>query len=173
MLPNTLPLPNTVPNATRPLPVTAPSPATPRSRSTIAQHPLLTAVTLAYLGVVALITLGPQPGGSLFRLLANAAIALSWRLNPGSGMDYSELEFTANVAMFLPVGVLLVLILGPRRWWLAIGFGILLTIGIEAAQAFIPTRVSDARDLVANSAGAVVGSLLGVLLTIRPRQRRA
>ena len=166
-------LPNTLPIATRPLPVTAPSPASPRSRSTIAQHPLLTTATLAYLGVVALITLGPQPGGSLFRLLANAAMAVAWRIDPDSRFSYSDLEFTANIAMFLPVGVLLVLILGPRRWWLAIGFGILLTIGIEAAQSVIPSRVSDARDLVANSAGAIIGALLGVVLTLRPRQRRA
>lgn len=166
-------LPHTVPIATRPLPVTTFAPARPRSRSTIAQHPVLTFVTLSYLGVVALITLGPQPGGSLFRLLAHAAISLSWRLNPYSGMTYSDLEFTANIAMFLPVGLLFVLVLGPRRWWLALVFGVMLTFGIESAQAFLPSRVPDARDLVANSAGAIVGSLLGVLLTFRPRRRRA
>jgi len=35
--------------------------------------------------------------------------------------------------------------------------GVLLTLGIEFAQRFIPGRVSDVRDLVANSLGTVVG----------------
>ena len=166
-------LPDTVPIATRPSPLTTYTHTRPRTRSTIAQHPVLTFVTLSYLGVVALITLGPQPGGSLFRLLAHAAISLSWRLDPDSGMTYSDLEFVANIAMFLPIGLLFVLVLGPRRWWLALVLGVVLTFGIESAQAFLPSRVPDARDLAANSAGAIVGSLLGMVLTLRPRRQRA
>jgi len=159
---------NTLPTATVPLPVAAPAPAIPpRPRSTIAQHPLLTLLTLGYLGVVGLITLGPQPGGAVFHYLADLAMRFVWVVAPESGFGYGDLEFTANVAMFLPVGVLFVLLFGPRQWWLAVLAGIALTMSIEAAQVFLPGRVSDPRDLLANGAGAVLGALVGVALTAR------
>ena len=156
-------------SATRPATTQAPA-STRARRSTIAQHPFLTFVTVAYLGVVGLVTLGPQPGGALFRTLANAVMELVWRVAPTSGFDYSDLEFSTNVAMFVPVGVLFVLLFGPRYWLLAIAAGVMLTMGIEAAQAFLPGRVSDPRDLLANGAGAVLGSLIGVALTARRKR---
>ena len=156
-------------STTRPAITRAPASVRAR-RSTIAQHPFLTFVTIAYLGVVGLVTLGPQPGGDLFRALANTAIELVWRVAPTSGFGYGDLEFSANVAMFVPVGILFVLLFGPRYWLLAITAGVMLTLGIEAAQAFLPGRVSDPRDLLANGSGAVLGSLIGVALTARRRR---
>lgn len=69
-------------------------------------------------------------------------------------------EFVANVALFVPWGVLAVLALGAGRWVLA-GFGAAaLTLTIEIAQ--IPlARISDPRDLVANMLGALVGIAIG------------
>jgi VanZ family protein len=42
---------------------------------------------------------------------------------------------------------------------------------IESAQFFIPGRVSDVRDIVSNSVGAIVGVLVGLVLTA-PKARR-
>jgi glycopeptide antibiotics resistance protein len=138
----------------------------------IRQHPLLTAVTVLYLGVVGWITLGPQPtglvhGSGIWQLLAlvREHPSLSW-------ITYSLLEFTANVAMFLPVGVLLLLLMGRRGWWAAILAGGLLSVAIEAAQLFIPGRVSDVRDLESNSIGTVLGVVAALVITLPAALRR-
>ncbi|MEO5921454.1 MAG: VanZ family protein [Pseudolysinimonas sp.] len=136
-------------------------------------HPILTVVTFVYLGVVGWITLGPQP-------LDEGADSLVWRLlhffsrfSATDWVTYSLLEFWANVAMFVPVGLFFVLLLGRRRWWLAIGLGILLTCAIEFVQMFLPDRVSDPRDIVANSVGALVGVVIALVVTWPAAVRRA
>ncbi|HTE62038.1 MAG TPA: VanZ family protein, partial [Solirubrobacteraceae bacterium] len=120
-------------------------------------HPVLTVVTFVYLGVVGWITLGPQP-------LDEGANSLVWRLldvfsrfSLTDWISYSLLEFWANVAMFVPVGLFFLMLLGRGRWWLAIVLGVLLTCGIELAQVYLPGRVSDPRDILANSVGALIG----------------
>lgn len=134
-------------------------------------HPVLTVVTFAYLGVVAWVTLGPQPlddrgDGLLFRVLAllDRSPLTAWT-------SYDGVEFTANIAMFVPVGLFFLLLLGRRRWWVAVLLGVLLTAAIETAQRFLPDRVSDPRDLVANSVGGLIG-VLGALVITWPAARR-
>ncbi len=138
----------------------------------IRRHPVLTVLTLGYLGVVAWVTLGPQPldaGGSraLYRLLryfGNHELT-RW-------ITYDRVEFSANVAMFVPIGLLFVLVLGRRRWWLAMLIGVALTVTIELSQRGIPGRVSDPRDVLANSLGAMLGVIVALLVTIPRRSPR-
>ncbi|KQR23604.1 VanZ family protein [Microbacterium sp. Leaf151] len=76
---------------------------------------------------------------------------------PGLGwVTYDGVEFTANVAMFVPLGALILVWRG--RWWHGILGGLVLSAGIETWQLlFLPTRVADVRDLVANTLGAAIG----------------
>jgi glycopeptide antibiotics resistance protein len=80
-------------------------------------------------------------------------------------LTYDRVEFLANVAMFVPIGIFFVLLFGRRLWFVSVISGVMLTVAIEVAQRFIPGRVSDARDLVANSLGTVVGVLVALVLT--------
>ncbi len=130
----------------------------------------LAALTTAYLALVGWITLGPQPlDGDGQALLARVVDAvadvplLAW-------LDVPMVEFAANIAMFAPVGLLFVLLLGRRRWWLAVLAGLALTCAIEFTQQFLPTRVPDPRDLLANGLGAALGAGAAVLAI---RHRRA
>jgi glycopeptide antibiotics resistance protein len=125
----------------------------------------------AYSGVLLAVTLGPVP-----QRLAGSQSArgvLAWRewFDPVTWTTGSALEFAANVLLFAPWGALAVLLIGARRWWLAIVAGLALTTLIEIAQ--IPTaRISDPRDLVANLAGTVLGVLLAVVVErVRSRMR--
>jgi glycopeptide antibiotics resistance protein len=136
------------------------------------RHPILTAFTVAYLAVVGCLTLGPQPlnagdDGWLWRLLD-----FFGRHDATAWLTYDRVEFLANVAMFLPIGLFFLLLLGRRRWWLAILLGFLLTVGIETSQIFIPGRVSDIRDVISNTTGAVVGVLAGLVVTAGEARRR-
>jgi VanZ family protein len=70
------------------------------------------------------------------------------------------LEFLANVVLFAPLGVLLVLAFPGVRWWAVVLAGFLLSVGIELVQLAIPSRVSSVSDVVANTAGTALGLLL-------------
>ena len=81
-------------------------------------------------------------------------------------ITYSGVEFWANVGMFLPIGMFFLLLLGRGKWWLAMGLGFLLSVGIETAQYFFfPTRVADIRDIISNTTGAVIGVVVVLILT--------
>ncbi len=60
--------------------------------------------------------------------------------------------------LFVPVGILLVLLLGRRRWWVAIWFGVLGAAWVEAAQTiWMPVGYASAWDVVWASSGVVAG----------------
>lgn len=126
--------------------------------------PILTAV---YLLAVAVITLDPAPpapaGNPLLRALLRAVSAV-----PGLGwVDYDVAEFTANILLFVPMGVLFTLLLGVWRWWVAVAIGVFATLFIEFTQRFLPARVSDPRDLLANTLGTLIGVAIVVLIARR------
>jgi hypothetical protein len=52
------------------------------------------------------------------------------------------------------------MIAGPRRWLGALIAALALTIAIELAQIPMPDRISDPRDLLANTAGAAIGMVI-------------
>jgi glycopeptide antibiotics resistance protein len=135
------------------------------------RHPLLSVVTFVYLGIVGWLTLGPQPlddepNGFLFKLLE-----VLGRHDATDWVTYNGLEFTANIAMFVPVGLFFLLLLGRSYWFVAIFAGVVLTFAIETAQIFLPARVSDPRDLMSNSIGALIGVVAALIVTT-PKARR-
>ena len=129
------------------------------------RHPFLSLVTLVYLGIVGWITLGPQPFDDSSDSMIWRLLGILGRYPATDWIGYNTLEFGGNVAMFLPIGLFFLLLLGRRLWWLAVLFGVGLTCTIEFAQEFIPTRVSDPRDILSNSVGALVGVLIALVLT--------
>lgn len=137
------------------------------------RHPLLSLTTFAYLGFVGWVTLTPSsiaPTGSEFIVRVLARLQ---RYEELSWLTYNRAEFLANIALFVPVGLFLLLLVGSRFWWVA-GFGaFVMTAAIETAQRSIPGRVSDERDILANTAGALLGILVGLVLTFPASRRRA
>lgn len=77
--------------------------------------------------------------------------------------------------LFVPVGLLLTLLMGRRRWWVAVGFGMLGAAWVEAAQTiWMPEGYASVIDIVCSSAGAILGVGLGVtLLTMRQKSMRS
>ena len=88
---------------------------------------------------------------------------------PGSGPNRAP--WFVHCAAFFLVGVLLVLLLGRRRWWAAIAFAVLGSAWIEAAQmVWMPVGYAQASHLALAASGAVAGVTVAVLLT-SPRLR--
>lgn len=119
-------------------------------------------LAVAYLGVVAFITLTPARRGSAVSELSGRAHSMMDSLPLPAGFTSADAEFALNMLMFAPLGVFAVLLFGARGFWLAALTGITLSVGIEWLQEFVPSRVSDPRDLLANGAGAIVGALLAL-----------
>ena len=140
------------------------------------RHPFLSLLTLLYLGFVGLVTLTPASATLDYSSLAARALVRLHRypdLDPvTSRLSVQRLEFLANIGLFVPLGVFLILLVGSRFWWLALAAGIVLTSMIEQVQKEIPGRVSDPRDVAANSIGMFVGIALALLLTLPATLRR-
>ncbi|WP_025157118.1 VanZ family protein [Leifsonia aquatica] len=126
---------------------------------------VLALVTAVYLLAVAWITLNPFPPDPHRNGLLTTLLALFAETPVLSWVDYDVVEFTANILMFVPMGALLTLLLGRERWWLALALGVMATLTIEFVQLFLPARFSDARDLLANTLGTLIGIAIVLVVT--------
>lgn len=140
------------------------------------RHPILSLLTLAYLGFVGLVTLTPGGAQPDYAALAARALARLRRypdLDPlTSRLSVERIEFLANIGLFVPLGAFLLLLVGSRLWLVALAAGVVLTSMIESAQQAIPGRVSDPRDVAANSIGMFVGIAVTLVLTLPGTWRR-
>lgn len=80
----------------------------------------------------------------------------------------SAFDLAANVLGYVPYGFLCVLALHPRvRGLMAFGVALasatLLSLVLEAAQSYLPTRVATNLDVLCNVAGGACGAALGLL----------
>ncbi|RNL65720.1 VanZ family protein [Nocardioides marmoriginsengisoli] len=108
-----------------------------------------------YLVFVARLTLAdPSAGQSVFSLADSLATRYS-----GGELDWSETEVLANVALFVPIGFLLTVVLG--RPVMSIVLCVLGSACIELAQQqWLPSRVPTIADVQHNSLGGLIGSLV-------------
>ena len=140
------------------------------------RHPLLSLLTLLYLGFVGLVTLTPGAAQPDYSGLAERVLARLRRypdLDPLTvRLSVERIEFLANIGLFVPLGVFLLLLVGSRLWWVALVAGIVLTSMIENIQRSIPGRVSDPRDVAANAIGMFIGVALALALTLPSTLRR-
>ncbi len=142
------------------------------------RHPLLSLVTLAYLVFVAWLTLTPGDVAPTSSDLVERVLNRLQRYDDLAWLTYNRAEFLANIALFVPIGVFLLLLVGTRFWWVAAGLAFVMTSAIETAQRSIPGRVPDERDLFANTVGALIGIAIAIVLTLpatlrRQRRRRS
>ena len=90
-------------------------------------------------------------------------VALIWLAFVPRGNMVMPSEASAAF-QFALVSVLLVLVLGRRRWWVALGFAVLGASWIEAAQSvWMPPGYALMTDAIAGTIGATVGTLVTVV----------
>jgi glycopeptide antibiotics resistance protein len=124
-------------------------------------------LTALYVAFVLLVTLWPTTvDKGLDPYLEKVLERLHSHGVPGF-VNYNFVEFTANIAFFVPVGFLGGLALSRRFWWLSAVLGFLLSCAVELAQAtFLPGRVASVNDVLANTTGAVIGAVLAGLVRL-------
>ncbi len=116
---------------------------------------------VVYGAMLALIAFWPTPvDRGATGLLRAISQAVPW-------LTYDLIETTANVALFVPFGALLALVL-PLHRGLVVPLALATTLVIESGQALLlAQRTPSLRDIVANVLGAVIG-----LAIVHLRERR-
>lgn len=117
-------------------------------------------VAAAYAALVLWVTVGPAPWSTTGNQVDGGILNLDAWTAPVTWTTGYLAEIAFNVALFIPVGALAALLLPRRAWPLALLAGFAFTTVIELVQVPEPDRISDPRDLVMNTAGAVLGVLL-------------
>ena len=85
--------------------------------------------------------------------------------------SYALLEFLANVALFVPLGVLLRWGWPRMPWWFTTLIGLAMTLTIESVQTLLPSRFPTISDVIANTAGTALGALFVATLSVMFRRR--
>jgi hypothetical protein len=108
-----------------------------------------------YAIVIARLTLQPASSESgIFGLLDRVMSRAS-----NGRLDWSQTEVLANIALFVPAGFLLAIVLG--RAWASAALCVLASAGIELAQQrYFPSRVPSLADVEHNGLGGAIGALL-------------
>lgn len=120
---------------------------------------------LAYIGVVAAMTLSPTPLDAGYGSAIDKLLGVLHRNGIPEWFGYNKLEFTANILMFIPLGFLFGLALPARVWWLAVIASPALSIAIELTQAgLLAGRFATISDVFANTLGGLFGTLLAMIL---------
>lgn len=131
-------------------------------------------VVVVVLAAMLVIAFWPTPvdarfDGLLFRWLGDlhSAGAPLW-------FDYTFVEVTANVVLFVPLGALIAAVMWPSLWWTSGVLGLALSLVIEFGQyVLLPHRFASAGDLAANTLGALCGGAITALWKMRARGRHA
>ena len=105
-----------------------------------------------YLVLVARLTLADPSSGQMVFAFADA---VATRLSEGR-LEWSETEVLANIALFVPAGFLLAVVLG--RPLLSVVLCLLGSACIELAQLqYLPSRVPSLADVQHNGLGGLIG----------------
>ena len=128
------------------------------------------------LAAIAALTLGEPLDTQPYRInlipFRDQLWALEGRVEPAVAVT----ELVANVVLFVPLGsALAVRHPSASRWWIA-GAAAAISVAVEVAQGIMNTgRLADVTDVLANTAGAVLGaSLWGAIVSGgRPGERSA
>lgn len=122
----------------------------------------------AYLVALALIVFWPTPvdkpaAGSL-------QLVIDWLHGHGmpTFIDYAQIEFSSNILLFVPMGIIAAV--WTRKAWFGLGIGFLTSCVIELGQAlFLAARFPSGLDVLANALGAGIGA--GIYYVAHKRNR--
>ncbi len=137
----------------------------PKPPRSYARLYISTVLLALYTAFVLLITMWPSPEQLEFDSIASRVLNVLHNFGVPERFGYSELEFTANILLFVPLGFLLGLALPRKAWWLALFLLPAFSGGIEFVQGVaLDERVSTLQDVTANTLGGYIGLLLAMIL---------
>lgn len=129
--------------------------------SRLEHPPLWRAALVAMLVPLALVGFWPSPVDQPLQGEIAAALDFLHAHGIPGWINYRFVEASANVALFVPVGIVASFAF-PRKWWWQIAaFGLLVSGCMELGQQlFLHDRFASPVDLVTNTVGSVIGAVL-------------
>ncbi|HYI32902.1 MAG TPA: VanZ family protein [Glaciibacter sp.] len=125
------------------------------------RHAIVGSLALVYGTFLAYIALWPSPIDRPVSPLLGRVIEELHERGVPAFVNYGLIEFSANIALFMPVGILLGLVVPLRIWPLSLMLGPVLSVAIEVVQhTFLSARYATVSDVIANSIGATIGVLI-------------
>ncbi|MCQ1951090.1 VanZ family protein [Arthrobacter sp. zg-Y859] len=122
---------------------------------------LLAGLFLLYIGAVGFIAFWPSPVDAGSAGTLRAVLTALHSHGVPVWVNYALVESVANVVLFVPFGVLAAAYLTARFAWLAAVVGMAASCAIEAGQhVFLPARYATVYDVIANSLGVALGTLV-------------
>jgi glycopeptide antibiotics resistance protein len=121
---------------------------------------------LVALAAIAVLTLGQPLDPQVERVNLIPFRDLIWALDGQVEPAVAVTELVANVLLFVPLGSALA-VRHPRAstWWIA-GVAAGVSLAVEVAQAVMNTgRLADITDVLANTSGAILGTLLWSIIS--------
>lgn len=129
---------------------------------------------VAYISGLAVVALWPVPVDRAGGELLFKALRKLHRWGIPDWVDYSLVESASNVLLFVPLGALMVWLLGRPYGWVGPAAGLLVSSLMELAQFFfLPARYPTLADVAANTSGAALGALLALLAMARRKPVRS
>jgi glycopeptide antibiotics resistance protein len=125
-----------------------------------------------YLVVLLLVSAWPKPieGQGFLADITNQILMFSKSVTWLRWLKYDQLEALANVLLYVPLGVLLVVISDKTKLWLLCLVPIMVSLLAEGSQRlFLQDRYATANDVFLNSLGGILG--LFIAASIRQLKR--
>ena len=129
-------------------------------------------VLVVYSAVAAVILLVPRPIDRGVTPWIRGVLDAAQRRGMPQWVDYDLVELASHVVLFVPFGILLVVVLGRRLIWLSV----LVAVGaaglVEFGPSFSSDHVASTLDLLLNVVGAVAGVAIGTAILLGLRSGR-
>lgn len=129
------------------------------------RHALALSVFVLYTAFILVVTLSPSQLDVSVQRFVVRFVEVLHRYGVPTWFGYGEVEFLANIAMFIPFGFILTLLFPVKLSWLSVVASLLFSTGIELFQReFLDERIYDTRDIVANTLGSFTGFVIAAFL---------
>ena len=128
---------------------------------------------VGWAAVTVFVTLLRSESGEFAARQYNLQLFLAWREAYQRFTLQIWLNVLLNIALFIPLGVLLPLLWKPfRKWYAALGAGFGVSLLIELTQLFTGSGMCDVDDLFTNTLGAMLGWCAAMfVLALRQKSR--
>ena len=127
------------------------------------RKPLALLALVSYLVLLIVASLWPKPvdGEGLLFVLTRELLLFTGSVPWLNWVHYNQLEAIANVALYMPLGLFLVIFSPKTRLWKLSLIPVLVSLLAEFSQRlFLPDRYATLNDVLFNSLGGLVGILI-------------
>ena len=91
-------------------------------------------------------------------------VSLFWTYKAiAAGRNDLKAEIFWNIVLFIPIGILIMILLSKRFRWMGIVIGFLLSAGIEVCQLVLCRGLFEFDDMIHNTLGTCIGVLVYLL----------